>query len=528
LHNRYVSLDRCAEYEENVIGIVCGRETPNGDKAMKVFIASLGTETNTFSPIPTGYANFEETCLFRHGNYGHQVPLCAGALQLFREKARARGWSVVESLCAFAQPAGLTVQAVYESFRNEIVQDLQSALPVDVVLLNLHGAMMAHGYDDCEGDLLAHIRHIVGPDVPIGVELDPHCHLTEAMISNASILITYKEYPHIDKVERAAELFELIADTALGRITPVASVFDCRMIAVFPTTHEPMLSYVSRLKELEEQEGVLSISLIHGFTHGDMPAMGTKVLVVTDGQPEYGDGLAEKLGRELFELRDGLGLSYLTVDEGLRQAVESDKSPVVVADVADNPGSGAPGDATHLLRAMVECDIRNAALASIWDPVAVSVVKDAGVGAQLDLRIGAKMGPASGSPVDLRVTVTGVVAEAVQTTAAVGRNGSRMKVRMGDTVAVHAKGIDIVLNSVRTQVYSPEAFTVVGIDPREKHVLVVKSAQHFYAAFAPFAARVLYVDAGGPIVRDITQLTYERVSRRKWPFVEDPFSSGSS
>lgn len=491
---------------------------------MKIFTASLGTETNTFSSIPTGYANFAETCLFRHGNYGDQVPLCAGALLLFREKAQGRGWPVVESLCAFGQPAGLTVQSVYESFRNEIVQDLRAALAVDIVLLNLHGAMMAYGYDDCEGDLLAHIRQIVGPDVPIGVLLDPHCHLTEAMINNATVLITYKEYPHVDKVERATELFDLIVDTALGKIKPVTSVFDCRMIAAYHTTRDPMKSYVARLKELEEHDGVLSISLIHGFAHGDMPAMGTKVLVITDNQPEYGEYLAEKLGRELFELRDNLYLNYLTVDEGLRRAMEAHRSPIVVADVADNPGSGAPGDATHILRAMLERGIQNAALAAIWDPIAVAVAKDAGVGAQLDLRIGAKMGPASGDPVDLHATVTGTASDAVQTTASVGPDGSGMNVRMGETVAVRAEGIEIVLNSIRTQTYSPEAFTVVGIDPIEKDLLVVKSAQHFHAVFAPLAAEILYVDAPGPVVRDVRHLSYERIDRNKWPLVHNPFS----
>ncbi len=204
---------------------------------------------------------------------------CSGKL------AAARGWEVAESLIANAEPAGKTLRKAYEGFRDEILTDLKAALPVDAVLLDLHGAMVADGYDDCEGDLIASVRQVVGADVPIGVELDLHCHITEKMVNNATIIITYKEYPHTDTADRALELFNLIADTVEGKIHPTMGVFDCRMIGLFYPTAEPMKSYVARMKALEGKNGVLSVSLAHCFPWGDVPDLGAKTLVVTDNNP---------------------------------------------------------------------------------------------------------------------------------------------------------------------------------------------------------------------------------------------------
>src|SRR6202022_2636436 len=176
----------------------------------KIFTACLGTETNTFSSLPTGLQLFQETCLFRKRSYGDKVPMFGAPLAVWRRMAEAKGWQTVESLCAFAMPAGKTVKAVYEGFRDEIIADLKAALPVDAVLLSLHGAMVAEGYDDAEGDLIAHVRRVVGPDVPIAAELDLHGNVSRQKLENLTVMVLFKEYPHIDVPERAEELFALI------------------------------------------------------------------------------------------------------------------------------------------------------------------------------------------------------------------------------------------------------------------------------------------------------------------------------
>jgi len=170
---------------------------------MKLLIAGLATETNSFAPIPTGRKSFEETFVSRKAT-DEPGNLFSAPLHEWRAMGEARGWEVVESLCAFAEPAGLTVRAVYEDYRDEILGDIKSAMP-DILLLSMHGAMIADSYDDCEGDLLTRARDILGDKAVIGLEIDPHNHLTEAMLKAANLIVCYKEYPHIDVPQRAEE-----------------------------------------------------------------------------------------------------------------------------------------------------------------------------------------------------------------------------------------------------------------------------------------------------------------------------------
>ena len=223
------------------------------------------------------------------------------------ERTLARGWRVTESLCTFAMPAGTTVQRVYEAFRDEILADLAKVMPVDGVLLSLHGAMVADATESCETDLVERIRAVVGPRVPIGVELDLHCHLTDELVAASTAIVIFKEYPHTDVRERAAELFDIVAAALEGRAAPRMALFDCRMLGLYPTGIEPMASFVRKIRGLEGRDGVLSISIAHGFPWGDVSQVGTRVLVVTDGDKDDGGadgrGLARTLGLELRALR---------------------------------------------------------------------------------------------------------------------------------------------------------------------------------------------------------------------------------
>lgn len=478
---------------------------------MKLFTALLGTETNTFSPFLTGMQNFEQTYLVRNGDHGDAPSAFGMPLVRWRELGQARGWTVLESLAAFAVPAGITLRPVYEALRDEILADLQAALPVDAVLLLMHGAMVADGYDDCEGDLTQRVRDLVGPQVPIGVELDLHCHLTQQLIANADAVVTYKEYPHIDPPERAEELFQIIADAAAGKTKPVTSLYDCQMIGVYHTTREPVKSFVTKMKTLEGKAGVLSVSLGHGFPWGDVPDLGTRVLVVTDNQPEKGAALAKQLGNEFYALRDRVQPTYHTIDEALDEALATTGQPVVLADVADNSGGGAPNDSTFILRRLLDRGIGNVAIGCIWDPVVVAVAMELGEGIEADLRIGGKMGPMSGDPVDLHVRVGQIARNASQ----IFGQGTG---KLGDSVALHGPhGIDIVAITHRTQTFSPHVFTNVGIDPTQKKILVVKSMQHFYAGFAPLAAKILYVSAPGALVPEMAQIPFRRANPKLWP-----------
>jgi microcystin degradation protein MlrC len=491
-----------------------------GARLRKIFTAALGTETNTFSPLPTGFKTFQETCLFRNGSYGDRLPMLGAPLEVWRRLADARAWHTTESLCAFAMPAGRTVKAVYEAFRDEILTDLRAAMPVDAVLLSLHGAMVADGYDDAEGELLAAARRTVGPDVPIGVELDLHANVSRQKLDAVTAMVLYKEYPHVDVSQRAKEVFELIADAVEGKTKPVIGWFDCRTAGVFHTTRQPMRGFVDRCAALERHDNVLSVSIVHGFPWADVADMGSKIIVIADRDKEKAERLARELGHEFFQLRVATQPRYTTLDDALGRArSHALAKPLVLADVSDNAGGGAASDSTFILDAMVKRGIKGAAVGMFWDPTVVRVAFEAGEGARLDIRLGGKLGPASGPPLDLRATVTGLKRDAYVEFG--GRDKSVHSV--GDMAALSLEGIAVVCNTRRTQCLSLDCFTNVGIDPSTQRVIVVKSMQHFHAAFAPIASDILYVAVPGTVPPDFRVLTYAKASRNQWPFIDNPF-----
>ena len=493
----------------------------------RIFTACLGTETNSFSPIPTGLSVFEAAMLVRGGRHGAQASLFGVPLVLWRERAQALGWTVVESLAAFATPAGNTTRALFEALRDEILADLEAAFPVSAVMLNLHGAMIADGYPDAEGDLMQRVRALVGPEVPVVAELDLHCHLTQLKVASADLLVIYKEYPHVDVAERAAEVFVLLQALLAGRIRPVMALHDCAMLGIFPTTAEPMAGLVARMKAMEREPGVLSVSLAHGFPWGDTPEVGARVLVVTDGDRPLAERLATELGEAVWTLRERLSPPFMTIDEAIDRVLAHlsvaapDGRPFVLADTADNPGIGAAGDSTFLLRRLVERGVGGFALSPLWDPVATGLAFDAGVGARLAMRLGDKLGPGSGAPLDVSVQVMSLTPAGQQpfggTLAPLGRMAWLRIGGPGDATA-----LDVVVNDHRMQSFHPDCFAVAGIDPTRPRALVVKSTQHFHAGFAPIAREILYVSAPGTGAMDMRALHFQHVQRPLWPRVAEP------
>lgn len=478
---------------------------------MRLFAAGLGTETNTFAPFPTAEQGFREGEWFPAGSHP-EYPTFAGApLVAARKRAVQGNHELVEGLCTMAEPAGITTRKAYETLRDGILDQLRAAMPVDVVAFYMHGAMIAEGYDDCEGDMLARAREIVGPGVALGAELDLHCHLTPLMIEAADVLVAYKEYPHTDILERAEELIDLLMATARGDIRPVMTLVDTGILAMIHTNLDEVRTLVDRMSALEGKDGVLSVSLGHGFPYGDVADLGTRVLVVTDNRPEHGRALATALAREVAALRGRTEAPFVSIDAAFDKALAMTDSPVVLADKSDNAGGGAPGDSTWMIARALERGIGNLALGPLWDPIAVRTCFDAGLGATLALRFGGKMCALSGQPVDMEVTVTGLAKDAQQTIGG-AQSG------LGDCVAIHGSGIDVVLTTTRTQAYSPHLFRNVGIEPTERHILIVKSTQHFQAAFAPIASAIIHVAAPGVVAPDFENLVFHKMARPRWPF----------
>jgi microcystin degradation protein MlrC len=482
---------------------------------MRLFAASLATETNTFSPIPTDRSSFRH---YPPGQHPDGPTHTTAPLWVARRRAKEDGFTLVEGSCFWANPSGLLSRAGYESMRDEVLDELRAAMPVDGVLLGLHGAMTAHGYDDCEGDILEHVRAIVGPDVPIGVELDPHCHLTRKRVGLATVIILYKEYPHTDFVERAEELVTLVLAAIRDEIRPIASLYDLRMMELFPTNREPGRSFVDRMTSLEGRDGVLSISLGQGFQKGDVPEHGMRMLVYTDDRKAVGDRLARALAEEVRAMRGRIAPEFISIDEAIDRALASNSDkPVVVGDMTDNAGAGAASDNTNVIRRLIERRVEGAVVLPVWDPVAVGFCTKAGLGAEIDLRFGGKAASTSGLPVDARVTVIGLAENPTQ------RFGTAVS-GCGPSAAIRLGGLDVVLVTERVQAIDPELMAQLGIDYRGKRFIGVKSANHFQARYAPIAAETLYCDGGGPCHVDLRRYPFRRIERPLWP--HDPLPEG--
>jgi microcystin degradation protein MlrC len=467
---------------------------------VRVFCATFYSETNTFSPLLTGYDEFRPLALAARGS-----PSFVAAFAPVHEL----GGVVVGGFNRAALPGGTVIRAAYEALRKELLDDLAAHLPVDFVALNLHGAMVADGYLDCEGDVLARIRAIVGPSVPIVAALDPHAHLSAAMLSFADVLVAYREYPHTDEAATFAEAVRLGIAAAARRIRPYMSALSCGQIAEYHTSRGPMRDIVAEMRSWEARDDVLAVSLIHGFPWGDVPDMGSQALVVTDGNPEFAKELAARLVSRIRSVRGRTTNEVLPFEDALDLGTAS-PGPIVVADVCDNPGGGAPGDSTFLLQSLLGRSCA-AALGPLWDPLAVQRARGAGPGAQLRLRVGGKTDICSGLPVDIDATV--IASSEALSTAGVGG----YDVNYGPSVSVRTGPLELVLTTEREQAMSPSLFGKLGIDLGTKQVVVVKSAQHFRAAFEPLARRVLYASSPGALNLDFASLPYRRANRQLWP-----------
>ena len=473
----------------------------------RIFTAALATEINTYSPLPVSMDDFQEQLLARPGEHPDRPTTVTGPIIAARRHADEHGWTVIEGTAASAQPGGLVNRITYETLRDEILNQIKAALPLDGIILGLHGAMVAHGYDDCEGDLLQRVRQIVGPEVLVAAELDPHCHYTQAMSDALDIAVFYQEFPHVDSYQRAEQLIELVARTLNGEVKPCLATYDCRMIDVLPTSREPMQSLVERIRQIErEDKRILSISIVHGFRAADVPEMGSKVVVISDNDHAYGHALAKTLAHELF---DNWGKTFpplLTPEQAIAQVRTCLRKPVVVADVWSNPGGGVPGDNTFMLKALLGAKVDNAALATIWDPMAVRICFAAGVGAKLRLRFGGKSCAGIGDPVDADIIVKTLHDNATQTFV-------DAVISLGPSAVVQVAGVEVILNTFRTQVFEPNIFTNLEIPVSERDLLVVKSTNHFYQGFRAISEDILYVATPGVYPSNYHNTEYHKVRR---------------
>jgi microcystin degradation protein MlrC len=478
---------------------------------MRVYIAGVQHECSSFSPIPTSLRSFHTV---RWGVQSRAATLGFGYGESC-EVATELGFELIAGPFSSAQPSLPAPDHVWHEVREGILDPLRAAVgaaPVDIVWLCLHGAQMSDRTDDCEGELLQHVRAIVGDRTAVGCLLDLHANLSQRMLDAADLVVTCREYPHIDYGERAREMLPELARIRRREVRPTTAAVRFMAPGAYPTPEEPMLSFNARFTATQQRPGVVLVSVNHGFEGSDQPDLSASVVVTTDGDPALAASIASEVAGDFLDVIRSRSWHGPGVAESVDEALSHAARPVVLADRADNAGGGAAGDSTFVLAELIRREARDVAVALLWDPLAVDLCHDAGVGALLPLRIGGKCGPMSGDPLDVEAEVISVRSDSAQ--ALFGKGEPTF--RLGRTAAIRVGGpggIEVVMAQVRTQVFSRHVFSDHGIDPLDRHVLVVKSTQHFMNDFGKFAGHVIRCDGPGTLTTDYSSLPFRRIRR---------------
>ncbi|MEI9889208.1 MAG: M81 family metallopeptidase [Rhizomicrobium sp.] len=477
---------------------------------MKVFTAHFCHETNVSSSIPTTLDSYRQDFLYlpSDADGADRLRAVLARRNLF-SILRDRGHEVVVGLIAAAQPSRATPRKDYEFLKRELLSSLKQALPVDMVALSLHGAQVAEGVDDCESDIVRAVRAVVGKAVPIGVLLDLHGNVGPELVQSADLVVAGIEYPHTDVADRAQHLVELLERTAAKAIAPVQALAPIPMTGHCFTTREPLRTILHELVTMQGKEGLLSLSFMHGFEAANVPR-GAGVIVISERDAAHARHLADRIAMRLFAVRAEIINKPLTVEDAVRRAAAG-PSPAVIAEVSDNPGGGGAGDATWLLKAILDAGIGRALFGMLWDPMAVSLARLVAPGARLPFRIGGKAGLRSGPPLDVDAVVVSHHDALVQTSFAGAEDlGPAAVLRVGET--------DILLISKRQQVLDPSCFAAAGLHASDYRVIGIKSVHHFHAGFSTLAPTILYASQ-----EQSGTWRSDRLKRPVWPLDATPF-----
>ncbi len=482
---------------------------------MRIAIGEFAHETNTFRPGVTDVGAFralqwetgEEILRAHRGVRDFLGGMIATAERL--------GLELVPTFATVAEPSATISREAYETIRDTLFAAIRDAGPVDAICLSLHGAGTAEGIDDVEGTLLAELRAVVGPDLPIVVTLDLHGNLTPAMVEHADVLLNCHEYPHVDIYERGEEAVELAAKLARGEMRPVKHLEILPMLLPPATTvADPALAINRECFAWEARPGIIDCAFVHGFPHTDVPIVRASVLATADGDAGLAREAAQAVARRVWESREAFRDDLPGAAEAVRMALASAARPVVVAEISDNSGGGAPGDGTHLLRALLDADVPESCFGFIADAETVRQAHAAGVGATIDVRLGAKTDGLHGEPIAARAYVKGLTDGRFRLTTPMGAGAP---VDLGLMARLIVGNVDVLVSSIRSQTLDDEVFRLHGIDVSRYKVVALKSTQHFRAGFMPLAGEIIRADPLGATTSNLLQHPYTRVPRPVWP-----------
>lgn len=490
--------------------------------ALKIVVAMLSHETNTFSRIRTGLEQFRE----REVHFGKDVIKAHQGKKTgiggFLDALRDVDAEFVPTISAEAMPSGIVERLTYEHFRSEHLRRIRKAGGVDGALLALHGSMVVDGIPDGDGDFLRSTREAIGPQTPIMNTFDFHSTLTELKVQNSNGIFGYDTNPHIDLYERGSEAAVALLKTLRAEIRPTMALVKPRMLVpgVNASTWSPTgrnLPFARLFKVAKEEEakpGVINVSISGGFPFSDVKDSGMGAVAITNGDQSLAREIAERIGQMAWNMRSEFLKTLTPIDDAVRQGMEAKEGPVILVDVADDPGAGAPGDGPALLKAMIRAKTDNAAFAVIHDPQTVKGSIRKGVGNCLNVTLGGKKDPRCGKPARAKARVKLIFDGRFVETGPMGRGRIA---DIGPTVVLQIGGIDVIVTSKKTAPNDVEIFRSVGIEPMRKKILVLKSTQHYRASYEPIAKRIIEVDTPGIGTANLHRLRYRYVRRPIFP-----------
>lgn len=461
---------------------------------MRIGVASLNHESNTFASFPTTLSDFRfvrgQEIIEQYRPTFHEV----GG---FIAGAEAYGYEIVPLMGAVATPAGAVVAEAYEALTDELLGLIHDAMPLDGLLLGLHGAFVAEGFPQGDGETTRRVRELVGPDFPVIVTHDYHGNVPPQLLEDATALIIYKTCPHVDQRERGLQAAELITRTVRGEVRPVSSIAKPELvynIAFHNTNMRPMKPVMDAAIELEQQPGILATSVAAGYQYADVPWMGPCVVVVADGDQGLADREAQRLADLMWSLRDELLPKIPKPAEAVKMAIASEEKPVSMMEMGDNIGGGSAGDSTFVLEELLGQGA-NGWVVALYDPEAVAACAAAGIGAQLTLPVGGKVDDEHGPTLTVEGTVRTLHdGKFIETEV---RHGGGRNWDQGLTAVLETSGGLLVLDSLRTPPMSFNQLRSVGIMPEQHEIFVAKGSVAPRAAYEPVSARIIEVDSGG-------------------------------
>lgn len=484
---------------------------------MRIAVASLQQESNTFAPVPCTVQTFADDYLFE-GRALLDLRGTATEIGGFLDVLDNAGAEVAPVLAAHAISGGPVMARDFATLCGRIVTGLHATGRLDGVALALHGAMAIEGEDDGSGALLAAVRAAVG-DVPLVATVDSHANLTSQMIDQADILLSYRTYPHVDLDETGRRAARLLLALLAGRLRPAMGLAKVSMVLPaesHPVAQEPMRGLWAELDRLRRDGSIVDGGLCPVQPWLDLPDLGFGVLTLTNGDPAAARRAAEALARSVWARRHEFQASLLTPREAIHKALEIEGGPVVLSESADATGAGSPGDSTVVLRVLKDMNVTAPVFLTIVDPEAARACLAAGVGTRVSLMVGGKRGRYS-TPAWVEGVVRTVGPR--QFTFTAGYTGT--VANMGMAAVVESGSISLVITEHPVITSDPSLYRAVGLDPTAAKIVVVKSPAQFRAAYQPIARAIISLDSEGHSPPNLHRLQWRRRPRPCFPF-EDP------